>query len=86
MQHAPKAKCCFDPIQTGIIEGYDRNEGRVWPRVINEQNAKSPKVIGQSQTRSLRIMHDTVRFNQGEIDGLKTRDWRSGRKDDRARI
>jgi hypothetical protein len=86
MQHAPKAKCCFDAIQTGIIEGYDRNEGHIRPRVINKQNAKSPKIIGHRQTRSIRIVHDTVRGGRREIDALKTCDWRSGRKDDRARI
>ena len=31
-------------------------------------------------------MQGGVRFGRGEIDGLKTCDWRSGRKDHRARI
>jgi len=31
-------------------------------------------------------MHGGVWFGRGEIDGLKTCDWRSGRKDNRARI
>jgi hypothetical protein len=75
LQHAPEAKCCFYPIQTSIIERDDRHEGRVWPRVINEQNAKSPEVIGQGQTGSIRIVYDTVRFGRGEIDGLKVWDW-----------
>ena len=75
MQHAPKAKCCFDAIQTGIIEGYDRYEGRIRPRVINEQNAQRTKIIGHRQTHSIRIMHDTVRFGRREIDGLKVWDW-----------
>ena len=86
MQHAPQAKGRFDAIQTGIIERNNRDEGRVGPCVINEQNAKGPKVIGQGQTRSIRVMHGGVRVGRGEIDGLKTCNWRSGRKDDRARI
>lgn len=78
MQHAPKAKRCFDAIQTGIIEGYDCDEGRVRPRVINKKNAKSSKIIGHRQTHSIRIVHDTVRFDRREIDGLEARDWRLG--------
>jgi hypothetical protein len=86
MQNAPEAKGRFDTIEAGTIERDDRNQRLVRPRLINEQNAKSPKVIGHRQTGSTGIMHNSVRFNRGEIDGLETRDWRSGRKDDSARI